>query len=82
MQLRPSAIGPRLPANSECSIITNYVSTRANRCKGVVGVKNFGGGRRDTADWQAGLWERRPAPGKLLGVLGILDVLEVRANLH
>ncbi len=39
-QLRPSAIGRRLRANSEYSIITNYVSTRRTGCKGVVGVKN------------------------------------------
>jgi hypothetical protein len=40
LQPRPSPIGRRLPGNSEYSIITNYVSTRAERCKGVVGVEN------------------------------------------
>jgi hypothetical protein len=36
--LKSCAIGDRLPANLEYSLITNYVSTRAERCKGVIGV--------------------------------------------
>lgn len=43
LELGRSTIGRRLAANSEYSIITNYVSTRTKRCKGVVGVKNSNG---------------------------------------
>ena len=46
-QFRPRVFGHVVRPSSEYSIITNYVSTRAERCKGVVGVKKVVAGMPD-----------------------------------
>ena len=70
---RPAAIGRCVRPSSEYSIITNYVSTRAKRCKGVVGVKNLEAVKKNG--------EARKRTGPSPGTRTFSSCLANRANL-